>query len=258
MTENFFLLDSTSLLRAAHLGINEAIAYIVQARGTGPDNRTTQWSATAVTARTGISRRNAAAAVANLVKNGLTRVVRPGRHPIYELSIDQPAWAWLPNAVVDGAANENPPLELIRQTRSGPALALLVGCYGAYAADAGGIPQSFIHTAFDRVKVGEQGEYVVWGFRNKHYTAHRDLLARPFMTGRMKKCEDGHRRDEGWDVFWPAWHTLADTGLMQRVGMVIEGDDDQAEPLHPYGMRGGELDELKLAKAAHAAGCGFR
>jgi hypothetical protein len=254
MTANFFLLDRTSFLRAAHLGFNEAIAYIVQARGTGPDNRTTQWSATAVTARTGISRRNAGAAVANLVKNGLTRFIRPGRHPIYELSVDQPAWAWLPNAVVDGAADEIPPLELIRQCRNGPALVLFVGCYGAYAADAGGIPLGHIRTVFDRVKVGEQGEYVVWGFSVKHITADSDPLVRPFLTGKMKKKEDGGRRDEGWDVFWPAWHTLTDIGLMQRVGLVMEGGDNQAEPLHPYGMRGGEPEEIKLGLAAHAAG----
>ena len=48
------------------LGMNPAIAYLVLARGTGGDNRTTKWSANAIEQRTGISRSRAAKAIADL------------------------------------------------------------------------------------------------------------------------------------------------------------------------------------------------
>ena len=44
-------------------------------------------------------------------------------------ALTEPLAVWLPNALIDGAANEVPPIELIRQTRSLPALRLLIELY---------------------------------------------------------------------------------------------------------------------------------
>jgi hypothetical protein len=41
----------------------------------------------------------------------------------------EPLSIWLPNALVDGVADEVPPLELVRQTRSLAALRLLIELY---------------------------------------------------------------------------------------------------------------------------------
>lgn len=55
------------------------------------------------------------------------------------------------------------------------------------------------------------------------------------------------------DSFWPAVHTLTDLGLVERVGMLLDGDDDEAEIIHPYAVRGGEPAERGLAAAAQMA-----
>src|ERR1051325_11871391 len=65
--------------------MNEAVAYLAQARGTGPDNRTTTWSVQAVETYTGISRHRAAAAIKKLQEDRFTHLVRGGTKPKYEL-----------------------------------------------------------------------------------------------------------------------------------------------------------------------------
>lgn len=64
----------------------------------------------------------------------------------------------------------------------------------------------------------------------------------------------GARPHSGWDtVFWPAVDSIAGLGLVERVGMLLDGDDAEGEIIHPYGIRGGESAERDLADAARAA-----
>jgi hypothetical protein len=169
-------------------------------------------------------------------------------------ALTEPLTIWLPNTLIDGAADEVPPIELIRQTRSLPALRLLVELYAAqFLPNFGGVPRELLKVVFDRVRVGEQGPFVVWGFKSDHKLAGADLF-RPFRTGQFTKQDDGRQRDDGMDVsFWPAVETLTELGLVERVGMLLDGDDNEAEIIHPYGMRGGEPAERELALAAHYA-----
>jgi hypothetical protein len=315
----FFAIDRGAFRCAAVGGLNAAVAHSVMARGTGPDNRTTQWSVNAIEKYTGISRPNAKKAVKDLLDRGIWQKIRDGQHPIYEAvpgdqipggpftadeqatiaavregkavpsesktvlealkargvvrdcnagrrnsyfeldtgtiaALAEPLTTWLPNVLIDGAADEVPPVELIRQTRSLPALRLLVELYATqFLPNFGGVPRELLKMVFDRVKVGEQGPFVVWGFQSKDITAGRDLF-RPFLTGQFTKLDDGRHRDEGMAAsFWPAVHTLTDLGLVERVGMLLDGDDDEAEIIHPYAMRGGEPAEYELARAAHCA-----
>jgi hypothetical protein len=82
----FFAIESRKWAALCGLGrMNEAIAYLVQARGTGRDNRTTAWSVQAIENYTGISRHRAAAAVKTLQAAGFVRLVRGGSRPLYEL-----------------------------------------------------------------------------------------------------------------------------------------------------------------------------
>jgi hypothetical protein len=315
----FFAIDRGAFRCAAAGGLNAAVAHLVMARGTGPDNRTTQWSVHSIEQRTGISRPNAAKAVKDLIDRGIWKKVRDGQHPIYEavcgdqipggpftadeqaaiaavgegnpvpydsktaldslkargiirecngrrrgqsFELDTAAIAaltelltiWLPNTLIDGAAGEVPPIELIRQTRSLPALRLLVELYAAqFLPNFGGVPRELLKVVFDRERVGEQGPFVVWGFQSKHTLAGPDLF-RPFLTGQFTKLDDGTHRDDGMAAsFWPAVHTLTDLGVVERVGMLLDGDDDEAEIIHPYAMGGGEPAEYELAHAAHCA-----
>jgi hypothetical protein len=315
-SRGFFAIDRGAFRCVAVGGLNVAVAHLVMARGTGPDNRTTQWSVHSIEQRTGISRPNAAKAVKGLLDRGIWKKIREGQHPIYEavrgdripggaftaeeqaaiaairegnpvpydsktavealkargiirecnagtrnrsLELDadaiaalvEPLTTWLPNVLIDGAANEVPPVELIRQTRSLPALRLLVELYAVqFLPNYGGVPRELLKVVFDRAKVGEQGPFIVWGFGLKHTTADRGL-ARPFFTGQITTREDGTRLDAGWDAaFWPAIHTLTNLGLVEQVGMLLDGDDNEAEIIHPCAVRGGEPAERELAAAA--------
>jgi hypothetical protein len=82
----FFAVDRRTWAKVCEPGMmNEAVAYIVQARGTGRDNRTTTWSVESIERYTGISRHKAAAAIKNLQTKGFTRLLRGGTKPKYEL-----------------------------------------------------------------------------------------------------------------------------------------------------------------------------
>jgi hypothetical protein len=69
-TGDFFAVDRRAWARVCGLGMNAVVAYLVLARGTGGDNRTTKWSANAIEGRTGISRSRAAGAIADLERVG--------------------------------------------------------------------------------------------------------------------------------------------------------------------------------------------
>ena len=318
-SRGFFAIDRGAFRCAAVGGLNAVVAHLVMARGTGPDNRTTQWSVHSIEQRTGISRPNADKAVKALLHRGIWNKIRDGRHPIYEAipadqilggpitadeqaviavvgegnpvpyeskaalealkarrlirecngrsrgrnfqldttaiaALTEPLMVWFPNALIDGAADEVPPVELIRQTRSLPALRLLVELYAAqFLPNFGGVPRELLKMVFERVKVGEQGPFVVWGLQSKHMLAGPELF-RPFLTGQFTKQEDGRQRDDGMDAsFWPAVETLTELGLVERVGMLLDGDDNEAEIIHPYAMSGGEPAEYEVADAAHCA-----
>jgi len=332
----FFAVDRGAFRCAAVGGLNAAIAHLIMARGTARDNRTTQWSVHSIEQRTGISRPNAARAVADLVKRGIWKKVRDGKHPIYEAvlgnqvpggaftaaeqaaiaairagddppnestaavialvargiveqialpslrrkrrsysnyypasptpsapykldqaaiaALTEPLAVWLPNALIDGASDEVPPVELIRQTRSLAALRLLIELYAVqFLPNYGGVPRELLKVVFERAKVGEQGPFVVWGFRPKHMITGLGL-ARPFLTGEISTRDDGARLDAGWDAsFFPAVQILTDLGLVEKVGMLLDGSDNEAEIIHPYAIRGGEPAERELAATAELA-----
>ena len=322
--DGFFSIDRGAFRCAVAGGINSAIAHLILARGTGPDNVTTQWSVNAIEQRTGVSRPNADRAVKDLLARGVWKRTRDGLHPIYEAvpgdqipggpftaeeqaaiaairdgksqpdsdvltalkargvvmdlatqdrrrakfleldadaiaALSEPLAVWLPNALIDGAANEAPPVELLRQTRSLPALRLLVELYAAqFLPNYGGVPRGLLKREFDRFKVGQQGPFVVWGFRSEGTTTADRKLYAPFMTGQEAKRDDGTRGDTGMKAsFWPAVHTLENLGLVETVGMLLDGDDADAVIIHPYGIRGGEPAERELALAAHSAALGM-
>jgi len=318
--EGFFAIDLVAFRCAAVGGLNSAVAHLIMARGTGPDNRTTQWSVHSIEKRTGISRPKAKKAVKDLLQRGIAKQVRDGAHPIYELmagdqipgapfTIEEqkviknvqdaggkgsaltpvlsrlevqgfiykpksgrwgykvneaaiqefirPVTVWLPNALIDGAADEVAPLELIRQTRSLPALRLLIELYAVqFLPSYGGVPYELLKEVFDRAKIGEQGPYVVWGFRPSHHTATTAAfkLYRPFLSGQFTKTNDGAVKDAGLvGFFWPAVKTLKDLGLVELVGMLLEGGDDEAEIIHPFPIGDGEFAERELALSATKA-----
>ena len=82
---DFFAVDRRAWARACSLGINAAVAYLMLARGTGADNRTSTWSVQAIETYTSISRGRAQEALKSLRQAGLIQVLRQGTRPKYRL-----------------------------------------------------------------------------------------------------------------------------------------------------------------------------
>src|SRR5258708_18172327 len=60
-------------------------AYLVLARGSGHDQRTTSWSVNAIESHTGIGRPRAQKAIVALVQAGLVRITRGRTKPKYSI-----------------------------------------------------------------------------------------------------------------------------------------------------------------------------
>jgi hypothetical protein len=164
----------------------------------------------------------------------------------------EPQQVWLPRTLIDGAVTEKPPVELIRETRKLETLCLLVQCYATqFLPEFGGIPRSMLGQSFKRQKIGEQGEFVVWGFSPKSKSVDYSF-ARLFYE--QQEYDDGTFDGEEHDVFWAAEAVLTDLGLLQWVPILIEGNDAEAEFIHPYGVdSAGEVLERQIGSAAARA-----
>ena len=161
--------------------------------------------------------------------------VEPGLRAI---PLSTPDWIWLPNTLVTAAASETAPVELMRQTQDPMALRLLVELYGDQHLRAdGGIRRDIVREEYERVKLGETGPFVVWGFRP---------------NGKLAVC-DGAARCH-CDDFWPRMDLLETLGLIDFVPHLVEGGGPDAEIIHPYGMGQTNSLEDRLGMAASEAG----
>jgi hypothetical protein len=259
---DFFAVDRWAWAHVCGLGLNAAVSYLVLASGTGGDNRTTAWSVNAIEKYTSIGRWRARAALKDLEQAGCIRTAKAGTRPRYEIvaaadirscknAQPDPEWIWLPNAIVTGAADETPPVELIRQSQNVGALRLFVDLYisQSLAAD-GGVDWRQLKREHGRIKVGEYGPYVIFGFEGASDTAcvwRQAPFLEPHLTGKS--------RGTGFQVFWNALEVLTSTGLIEIVQHLVESDKPEAEIIHPYAtMASGLPQERELARSAHRAG----
>jgi hypothetical protein len=317
----FFAVDRRVWALVCRFGMNAAVAYLVLARGTGGDNRTTKWSINAVESYTGISRSRAQDAISELqrckavVRDPASKPSRPkyrimAAHevpgcegyppsassnpqqvipdPATEIvSLDdgdlaercsvakprdradeivrldsairydqeaaaKPEWMWLPNALIDGVGKETSPVELVRQTGSAETLRLLVDLYRSHSLDEnGGIHFRQVRKGYQRHKVGEQGQFIVWGFVPAAEFASEDApFVTPYLTG--AKGEDG--QDTGMSHFWTCWRRLQGLGLVEYIAHLVDADTAQGEIIHPLAEDGSGLDvEWDLGLVAHQA-----
>jgi hypothetical protein len=164
----------------------------------------------------------------------------------------KPVWIWLPNALVEGADAETPPVELVRQTDDVLTLRLLVNLYGAQNLEEdGGIHFRQIREFYARHRVGEQGPYVVWGFTPKPATA---FLTAPFVAPHMTGKTDEKGSDTGWPGFWACWIRLQTLGLVEFVGHLVHADTAEGEIIHPMALGNTGLQiEREVCQAADFA-----
>lgn len=348
---DFFAIDHRLWAKVCGLGLNAAVAYLVLARGSGGDNRTTSWSVNAIEKRTNISRDKAAKAIKTLQLAGLIDKGGSPRRPRYfiepmsragsdmpsplsdaetkllsafrgwkadglepdevpetarrdawmgltrprqvayalvkhgllehftggwfgltrkgELSAEDGDWTWLPNLLVDPMEGAASPIERVRQSQFLPALRLFIDMYHAHDLRGGkGIDWRAgkgLRGAFEKKKIGENGIYVVWGFKRLHSTVWAEgPIAGPHHE--PKKAPD-HLKN-----FWKALEILTDAGLVADVPHLVESNDYRAtgekgdtsesgEVIHPlpfrsatYRARGlAHPEELAITAAAEAA-----
>ena len=223
----FFAIGPTEWATACGLGLNPAVALLVLARGSGRDNSTTSWSAEAVANHTGLSWRRAKAAIEAIEGAKLASIARCGARPSRKLAIpkDLERALWLPNTLVDGAANETPPVARLRQSQNVQHLQAFIELYGTQdLAGDGGLPRNLIWKPYTRQRICDTGQFTVWGFsqaeNGKRYCNQSGPLARF-----NPKDGDGS-----------AWHFLTAMermGLLETVSYLAEGESPDAELIHP-------------------------
>ena len=165
----------------------------------------------------------------------------------------RPDWIWLPNALVDGAAGEVPPVELVRQAANPLAMRLLVNLYGSQTLDEdGGVHFQRIREEYTRHQVGQQGALVVWGFAP---ASSRAYPSAPFVACHLANATDKPACDLAWKEFWGCLDVLRTTGLVEFVAHLVTRDDPQGEIIHPVALSGtGSKIEQELGTAAIAVG----
>jgi hypothetical protein len=262
---DFFAVDRRAWASAYNkTGLHGALAYLILARGSLADMRTTSWSAESINQRTRLNWRQAKEAIKCLTTAELIRQDKGGSQPRYFIlpvqSETNTEWIWLPNTLADGVDGNPAPIEQVRQSGRPATLRLLVDLYGEQElAGVGGVHWRKLRMLYSRERLGEQGQYVVWGFKRCGYqTWTTTPLVKPYLTGTMVAGEDGQKRDSGLADFWDELKILERISLISFVPHVIEHDHavgENAAIVHPYGWPVGEQIERDLAIAAHRAGC---
>jgi hypothetical protein len=166
----------------------------------------------------------------------------------------EPQHVWLPNTLVDGAADETAPLALLRQMQDVRRLKLFITLYDNHnLPDDGGVTRASLWQEHKLIRVGQRGASTIWGFASADTTtkAFPGPLSQTFMTGQM----DENRQDLGWKDFWDAVSGLRTCGLMEFIPHVFESTGQEAEILHAYPIDAAACEpwELSVAVAARAA-----
>lgn len=225
-TGNFFSVELESFHAACELGMNEACLYLVMAMGTDRKGIKTSWSCNALQTRTSITKRKAKAAQQSLLGSGLIRQTKQGKHPHFEFVLQGDSEkVFLPSEFIDGAADEIPPLELMRQGGDVMALRLLVDLYSVTNfADDGGVQTDIVFFGYKSEKLSEVGEFAIWGFDQEQENVYS---LRPAICCHVL---GDATRDLRLKEFGPRLKAIQDLGLARFVPVLF--DSDGGEIMH--------------------------
>jgi hypothetical protein len=251
----FFAVDRETWAKVCALGMNPAVAYLVLARFSDKHNTDTRGSVHAVETHTQISRGRAKTAIDTLIEKRLiTKGAADPKHPRYVLVKPKNA-IWLPNELVTGAAAETPPVERVRQTQDPMCLRLLVDLYdGQNLREDGGVSRAHVYQMYKRVKVGERGAFIIWGFSGQSSTtANYGELANPHRR-KQTEAEKQQRSTVGeLGDFFDRLGNLVSSGLIEWIPYVFEAERLDAEPMFPCAQHGGGIEAQIGAAAEEAA-----
>lgn len=244
----YFVVGQETFHKAIKLGLNPVCGFLVLARGTGCDDVTTCWSAEAAAKRLGIRWGTAKAAIDDLAKARILTKSREGTRPSYVLAKRGRA-IMLPNALIDGAAKELPPLRRVRQMQDLGALRLLVDLYAATDLPAwGGIDPGVVSAAYDVTRAGQRGNFVAWTITYRHASLTWGDVTNPHRLDKAAIPEGGN----AGSAFWQRLYQLISEGLVQLVPTVFEGE--AGEPMFPLVGATDIPIERELHAAVQAAG----
>jgi hypothetical protein len=167
-------------------------------------------------------------------------------------ALTTPSWIWLPNTIVDSAAGEPPPCELLRQTQDPMTLRLFVDLYyEQHLTEHGGVARNVIWQTWEREKVGERGEHVVWGFQRPSGWVNWENAVTPPHKREPTPEEKAAGKNAAVD-FFERLSRIEMLGLLQWVPHIFESAGPEAEAIHPY-YPAGESMERDLAQACQNA-----
>jgi hypothetical protein len=169
-------------------------------------------------------------------------IVRPIEAP------EVPDLIWLPCSLVEVVKEDGPltPVEQIRQSNNIRALRLFIDLYHVHDLINGpGInwrPPYGLRFEYDRVQLGERGEFVVWGFKPRHQGVYR---AAPFCEPHLD-----HTQERPTKRFFDALKVLTDLHLVTPVLYLVDSDSEHGEEMWPIPLEHGEECERAVGLAA--------
>ena len=206
------------------LGMNECCLYLIYCCGTGKSNVTTRWSVNALHKYTRIGVRRGVKSASLLREFGFVTQTRGGKHPIHEIERDPDhECVWLPKSFVMGVANEDSPLERIRQTDDQLALRLCVNLYWRCdIASDGGVDQSCASVTYKRTLLTTHNQFNVFGFKNG---------AIEFVPNDLHTPHVDETHTNKYQPFWDRLKLLEDIGLIYECPTLF--DSVGGEPICP-------------------------
>jgi hypothetical protein len=248
---DFFMVGRDTIHQVLELGITEASAFLVLARGSGGDNITTSWSANAIADRIGVRWSTAKTGLGNLSTSKFIKITGTKARPIYKLA-RRGEDIWLPNSLIDGLNGAASPVAMVRSSQDALLLRLLIDFYSDQnLREHGGIATSVAYRDYSRQRLGQYGQFVVWGFDPGSEYVYRTPTMEPhYRPAGPELLAQGRR----WDVsdLFKRKRTLTSLGLLEEVPMLYEST--KGEPIHPVYL-GSRIElEARLGDACQSAG----
>ena len=185
-----------------------------------------------------------------LVQKGYLKDHGGHRFTIVDLKTEpeEPDLIWLPCSLVEAAKEDGPltPIEQIRQSNKICALRLFIDLYHAHDLINGpGInwrPPNGLRFKYERVLLGQRGEYNVWGFKPLHDEVYS---AAPFCEPHLDRT-----KEKPTTKFFAALRALTDLRLVAPVVYLVDSDSEHGEEMWPVHLDHGEECERAVSRAA--------
>lgn len=238
----FFVVDAKRLSAACMRSMNDGLAYLVLASGTGPDNRTTTWSTTSLRKRAGIGVDQARSAIGRLVVAGDIALAPDSSptHPTYVFAELGEELLWLPRSIVETTAKGPKPLLIrLRETGSRAVLGAFVElCRLQNLASHHGVPRAHFEFQYSRLKVGEFDQFNLFAFGGS-----RELEMSEELVGRLNEYSEDDSVNPGETLL-----RLFDVGAVEWATYLWEGAETESEAIVPCRIKSGSV----LDKQQHA------